>query len=313
MDKQGVGQRLHRRLTGRVAKLSIVAGIAILWIFTPWTLAALAGSAIRNGIAALTLLTRIPDAITVVGQERERTAAEREAFERFARRAMALELTESQLSRGADRRPGTTLHQGPAVIDSQVANHPSAPIEEIRDTYRETVMAVPHYEEEYDESLEEHIAQEFGTEIGIAVSQSETVTPQLRDALVSASIEARDERADLLRRLDEERQSLQDASTSLEEIHEAVRTVEESLSRRADRELADAWDRLEELEGECRTLLRERQCRIDRDESDRALWLQEYLYASQEWTYPVLSDALGGIDRIQEAKRRVVGAILHRG
>lgn len=313
MTKQYVGGHLRRRLTGRVAKLSIVAGITILWICTPWTLTALAGSAIRNGVAMLTLLTRIPDAITIVRQERQRTTTEREAFDAFARRTMALELTESHRLRGTNGRPGMTVSPEPAVVDDRPANVPSARMEEVRDIYRETVMAVPHYEEEYDESLEEHIAQEFGAEIGIAVSQSERVTPRLRDALVNASLQSRDERTDLQRRLDEERRSLQNASTSLEDIYEAVRTVEESLSCRADRELADAWHRLEELERECRTLLRQRQCRIEPEGSDRAASLQAYLYAPHGWTYPVLGDGLDSVDRVQAAKRRVVETILHRG
>jgi hypothetical protein len=288
-------------------------GIVLLWLFTPWTLTALASTAIRNGIAILAVLTRIPDAVALVHQERERTAAEYDAFEAFARRVGRLDVDGTQQSGAGDRRPATAAHPGPAVVDDHAGASRSASMEAIRDAYRETVMAVPHYEEEYDEPLEEHLAQEFGVELGVAIAQSDAVTPQLQQALATASIRSRDERAELLDRLDEERNSLREASRSLEEICEAVRTVEQSLSRRADRELAEAWGRLEELEGDCRTLLRERQCNLEPEQAGRSMGLQEYLYATSPWTYPILGDGLDGIDRIERAKHRVVETIMRRG
>lgn len=313
MNKQGEDVRGSSGHRGQIATLSMIVGIVLLWLFTPWTLTALASTAIRNGIAILAVLTRIPDAVALVHQERERTAAEHDAFEAFARRTLRLDVGDTPHSETTDGRPATALQPGAAVVDDYAASPDSASMEEIRDVYRETVMAVSHYEEEYGESLEEHLAQEFGTELGIAISQSETVTPQLQQALVTASIQSRDERAELLDRLDEERHSLQEASHSLEEICDAVRTVEQSLSQRADRELAEAWDRLEELEGDCRTLLRQRQCKLDPKGKGREMGLQEYLYATAPWTYPILGDGLAGVDRIERAKQQVVEAIMRRG
>jgi hypothetical protein len=310
MDKQGVRERLYGRLTVRVAKLSVVTSIALLWLFAPWSMAALASSAVRNGVAVLTVLTRVPDALSLVSQERNRTAAERNAFESFARRVSAIDMSESRSSRSAGRERGPTAMSAPAGIDDHTGGR-SAPMAEVEQAYRETVMTVSHYEQEYDEPLTEHLAAEFGTEIGIAVAQSDTLTPQLREALIDASIQSRDERVELLGRLDEERQHLQSASTSLEELSEAVKTVEASLAQRADCELADAWERLEDLEGDCRTLLQEQQCRIDGN--DCKISLQEYLYAPREWSYPILGDGLAGIDRVQRAKHRVVLTILRRG
>lgn len=310
IDKQGVRARLSGRLTGRAATLSMLTGITLLWLFAPWSLTALASSVVRNGIAVLAVLTRIPDAIALVGQERDRTAAERDAFDSLARRVSAIEMSESQTSRPTGNR------QEPAAISvsTKVGNYAggrSIPMAEVEEAYRETVMTVSHYEQEYDEPLIEHLAAEFGTEMGIAVSQSETLTPQLREALVTASIQARDERVELLVQLDEETQRLKETSTSLEELCEAVSTVEASLAQRADRELADAWERLEALEGDCRTLLQEQQCRIDGSNSE--LSLQKYLYGPQEWTYPALGDSLAGMDRVHRAKHRIVRTVLRRG
>jgi hypothetical protein len=96
-------------------------------------------------------------------------------------------------------------------------------------------------------------------------------------------------------------------------MQDAIATVEASLSRRSDCELADAWDRLEELESDCRTRLRQRQCQIASDGRDGAVELQEYLYATREWTYPILGDSLAGIDRVKRAKQRVVETMLRRG
>lgn len=306
IPKQGMKARLSDRLTRRVAKLSVVASITLLWLFAPWSLASLASSAIRNGIAVLAVLTRVPDAISLVHQERDRTAAERDAFESFARRVSAIEMAESRPPRATDTRQGPAALSAPTKDDRR-----SAPMAEIEQAYRETVMDVSHYEQEYDEPLPEHLANEFGTEIGIAVSRSDTLTPQLREALIDASIRSRDERVELLEQLDDESQRLQAASTSLEELCEAVNTVEASLAHRADCELADAWERLEDLEGDCRTLLRDRQCRLDGSDGDPSL--QEYLYTPREWTYPILGDGLAGVDRVRRAKRRVVATILRRG
>lgn len=310
MDKQGVRAHLSDRLTGRVAKLSMLTGIALLWLFAPWSLTALASSVVRNGIAVLAVLTRIPDAIALVSQERDRTAAERDAFDSFARQVSAIEMSESRTSQPTGSR------QEPAAISASTgvgdyAGGRSASMAEVEQAYRETVMAVSHYEQEYDEPLMEHLAAEFGTEVGIAVSQSDTLTPQLQEALIGASIQSRDERTELLKQLDGETERLKKTSTSLEELCEAVSTVEASLAQRADCELAEAWERLEALEGDCRTLLQEQQCRIDGSNSE--ISLQEYLYAPQEWTYPTLGDSLVGIDRVRRAKHRVVRTILRRG
>jgi hypothetical protein len=310
MDKQGVRARLSDRLTGRVAKLSMLTGIMLLWLIAPWSLTALASSVIRNGIAVLAVLTRIPDAIALVSQERDRTAAERDAFDSFARRVSAIEMSESRTSQSKKSREEPVAISAFTEVGDRTGGR-SASLADVEQAYRETVMAVPHYEQEYDEPLIEHLAAEFGTEIGIAVSQSDTLTPQLQEALIAASIQSRDERAELLERLDDETQRLEKTSTSLDELCEAISTVEASLAQRADCELADAWERLEVLEGDCRTLLQDQQCRIDGTNSE--ISLQEYLYAPQEWTYPTLGDSLAGIDRVRRAKRRVVRTVLRRG
>lgn len=314
MANQGRDRFLPRRLTGRVATLSMIVGVVCLWLFSPWSLTALLSSVIRNGLAVLTVLTRVPDAIALVREEHDRTAAEREAFDQFARRVASLDVddaVESRPQQSTGGHSGETAYRLPgASADSTTATSATTAIQ---DAYRETVMAVPHYEEEYDESFEEHVAQEFGADIAVALSENDVVTPQLRDALVTASLQARDERSDLIARLETERERLQTTSTSLEQMQDAIATVEASLSRRSDCELADAWDRLEELESDCRTRLRQRQCQIASDGREGGVELQEYLYATQDWTYPILGDSLAGIDRVKRAKQRVVETMLRRG
>jgi hypothetical protein len=67
--------------------------------------------------------------------------------------------------------------------------------EQIRTSYRETVMVVPHYNDEYDESLAANLNAEFGPDLATPIIENERVTPQLRNGLLTASRHAHESRA----------------------------------------------------------------------------------------------------------------------
>lgn len=302
-----------RRLSGHrssrwIATVSAVVGLVYLWLFTPFSMTSLVNTGSRNGLAIVVVLARVPQAIAVVRQEHERTAAEREAFEQFARQIADLEPAQAAVS--ASAVGGSTDDGSVAVATAKSPVPPTGDsLEDVREAYSETVMSVPHYDAEYDESLTENMAKEFGSELAHAVSSEGPVTPQLQQALITASTRSKEERATFLRRLEEEREAVLDARRSLRDVHERVEAIEESLHRRSAQELVNTWDRLDKLEQDCEAVLSDRQASLQAAETAMAsIRLQQYLYGPQKWTYPVLGDTLDSIDHVQNVKHQVVTA-----
>lgn len=313
MTYGGIRRLLSRVASSRLMVVSAFAGTLYVWLFTPLSVATVVGAATRYGLAVVACLSRLPEATATVREERTRTEAERDAFKQFAQLIAATDPTEPRLERPpvrprqADRGAVAVATGGSSAASSNDS------LQEVRDAYRETVMATAHYEEEYAESLEENVAAEFGPEIARAVTDGGTVTPQLRDRLLECGLRASKERALFLQTLEEERESVADARRTLRDVHERVEAVEESLHRRSVRELVEAWRRLEEAEETCTAVLVERQSRLHAMADRRPpLSLQAYLYAAQPWTFPVLNDGLDSGSRIRRAKGRVIDALCER-
>lgn len=309
----GVRKLLSRLASSRLMVLSAVAGTLYVWLFTPLSVATVVGAATRYGLAVVACLSRLPEAAATVREERTRTEAERDAFRQFAQLVAATDPVEPRLEwpsappRQADRGAVAVSTDGSGPVPSNDS------LQEVRDAYRETVMATAHYEEEYAESLGENMATEFGPEIARAVTDGGAVTPQLRERLLECSLQAGRERARFLQRLEEERESVADARRVLRDVHERVERVEESLHRRSVRELVESWRRLEEADETRTAVLTERQSRLHAMADRRpSLSLQAYLYADQPWTFPVLNDGLDSGNRIRRAKSRVIDTLCER-
>ena len=80
----------------------------------------------------------------------------------------------------------------------------------IQEAYRETVMAVPHYEEEYGESINENLAAELRTSLAQILSASDAVTPQLQAAILTQDQQASSQRSDLFVHTETEYETLTD-------------------------------------------------------------------------------------------------------
>ena len=87
-------------------------------------------------------------ALDVLGEELEVTTAEREAFERFQARISAIEPDRHPAPNGV----GATMATGMAVAGHE-GESTGESMGRVRTAYRETVMAVPHFEPEYGEGL----------------------------------------------------------------------------------------------------------------------------------------------------------------
>lgn len=261
-------------------------------------------------VFVLAAIQRVSAARAEVAEERSRTATEQDAFARFARQVARLDP-----SRPA---PQTTRADGMGVA-AAVSSHspPDRGLEAVREAYRATVMAMPHYEEEYDESMARHMREEFGGEVATAVSDGPGLTPELRQALMDRAREAAIERDRLMRRLDREAESLDAADDQLASITAELEAAEgSSLDELGFERLVDEWNRLGELESRVSRLLGRRQETLGsnglsgRGAGQQSLY--EYLYADLDTTFPILSDGSVLADRVKGARSRVLAALTAR-
>jgi hypothetical protein len=246
--------------------------------------------------------------------EREQLKTERAAFKKFAKRVAELNPSEDSARPRSESRPVTST--GSTAIVSQVEHGESssapeaATVKDVRDAYRETVLAVPHYEDEYDEPLVENLEAELGPTLARNLIKGDVVTPQIQAAVLNQTQQAREQRSELLKYAETEFEALFKARRRLREMHETATTIEENLYPRPVRELVQAWDRLEAVATDCEALIHDRQTDIQTGEGTISMWsAQKYFYNPFQWDHPVLSDGLDTLTRIRRAKQNVTKAI----
>jgi hypothetical protein len=257
--------------------------------------------------------TRIRRARTVLAAERERTAAERDAFEAFERRVGALSPQRPDRSGG----PGALARSLSAESDGS-----SSPLDRVREAYRETILALDHYEEEYGESMIENLTAEFGAELGCAVAGSGVFTAELKTALVAGAREAAARRATFVTVIDEERNALEAAARELRDVGEAMAELDlDSIGRTDERlsfgSLRETRECLRALGGRCEDLAESRQTSLRAPRAggqwrrDDDTSLNEYFYAGLEVTHPILADASEAAAALREAQRRIERTLTH--
>lgn len=255
----------------------------------------------------LGLTYNVRDALSIVSEECDRTTAERDAFDRFARAVAEAEPTTDST---ADVSPGASL-----VLET---NRTRSELGTVERAYRETVMGVPHYEQEYDESLAVNMASEFGDELAMAVLEGGQLTPQLQASLYAAAIEARERRERFRSLVEAERTDLQRVKRTFGEVDASLTDADESaLLTGSFDELAALHERLERERETCEQLLASRQRQRREGHAGRVRApglpdLQSYLYGPLDVQYPVLADAVALLDQVQRTQRRVRGELTRR-
>ncbi len=259
-------------------------------------------------LLVLASLTYVPTAKELCEEERGRTGAEHVAFDRFVKRTRGLPT--------ANVTAMETAGTGPLLHRETPAG--SGGLSTLKDTYRETVMDVPHFEEEYNETLEEHMVAELGPDVAHGVMGESRLTPPIKRGVVEAATDARERRRALLTVLEEEAQSLDRHNDTLASIERSVETTTAPLC--ADRtydELVAARNELHRNREQLNDVCRERQHdRRDgqlvslrlRDEID----LQEFLYSRLEVTYPVIADAMGLLNTVETTLHRIEDELIYR-
>jgi hypothetical protein len=253
-------------------------------------------------------------AIGVVERESEIVAAERTSFERFRARIADVEPRPS-----ADGAPtgasvvGATPHGG-AVGGASASMSTEAPVDaslrSVRRAYRETVMAVPHFDAEYGDGLAESLAAEFGAAVASQVTDGTQLTPVVYQTLVRGASEAVSDRKSFQASLARERESLLDIRSGLEDCERRIAAAEERLGEPpSSEELSELDARFAAVESTCSGLATERQSlvhgRSDVDLSGvTGTSLVNYLHRELEVSCPALATLADAVERIRDRRRR---------
>lgn len=238
-------------------------------------------------------------ALPLVIEEQKRTQAERDAFNTFIKDVQAMD---------TDHHHSVSHPQQMPVQSLSDTDH----LQQVRDAYANTIMAVPHYQEDYDDTLDESMTEEFGEKIAVAVSSGQQLSSPLKRHLLQAASAARERRTEFLEVLEQEEKALDSARTTLTELEDQITAaLTQPLSDLSIDELLTLYDRLCDYERQCEMLLKDRQhhrtdghatlARTGSSHTD----LQTYLYRSLPVTYPVLADGSTLLETLQTTQHRV--------
>lgn len=243
----------------------------------------------------------IDRALECIDREWAILETERDAFQALLRRVSRIQ---ADAPGSVDASAG-----GPIAVSTPAARRPSGTLPELRAAYRETVMAVPHYDSEYGESLAENLAAECGHSLAAHLVDGEILTPTVYDAFVAACKRARHERDRTLQHVERERNSIRRHRSELDEIESAVVEAGERIESVSDTRTRSRIDEtLATLEARCGDVATARQEWIhDRSVTDVdgiELGLFAYLYADIETRTPVLADVASCLRTIRHHRSR---------
>lgn len=242
----------------------------------------------------------IDGAIVRTDEEIDLVRIERDAFEAFLNHLRSIQSHGWDISEIERNHTALTTEQSSAATGLQ----------EIRQAYRDTVMGASHYDREYDDTLRESLKMEFGETLSNHVVDGQTLTPPVREYLVSATKQVRNQRDEFLDQLHRERESLSTVADELNEIE--ARAVE--FDRRIETtdtstHLSEIDATLETLEERCTSLVARRQGRIQNRSNQNISGfdsdsLLQYLYHDMETVTPALADAVSCLDIIRHKRTR---------
>ncbi|ELZ27575.1 hypothetical protein C475_06635 [Halosimplex carlsbadense 2-9-1] len=251
---------------------------------------------------------RIADAVGTVDREIEYITDERAAFDRFRARLSKVEPWRPAESDGSAMAAGLG-GGGPALAATRSEPRAGAGLRTVRTAYRETVMAVPHFEAEYDDTLRANVAAEWGADVAAQVVDGTRLTPPLYRALAAAADRAVDERSRFRRSLERERDSLtavgDDLAACQRELDEIAAELDGADSERLtrlDEGLADAESTCADLADERQRLVHGRPA-VPLSGVD-GVSLVSFLYGDRERRCPALAAVAGCLERVRDLRTR---------
>lgn len=224
----------------------------------------------------------IESAKETVQIEQRRVTDEIEAYEQFATKLTKISTT-------------SLSHLTSDTFDSTVEQSVTFETRSIQNLFEETVMSVPHYEEDYDESFMEHIAAEFTPEIALLLNETDWLTEQHTSILDSYIRTAITERKELAQALELEYESVDHIGSQVHERSQQVLEISHREFNTMDFGALEAhWHRLEQIKTICDSIAADRQETIDSPTrsvgcSNSEISLNSYLYEDLAYDYPILA------------------------
>jgi hypothetical protein len=246
----------------------------------------------------------IERAITIATREREITADEREAFERF--RSRLHDIQPIQVSPTAKGTPA----QAPLIAmedrhqSGGGAHVRSTTQQQVIDAYRETVVALDNYDEAYGNPIPKDIAFEFGQQAAHALFTESELSPFALEHLVTQAEASLEERQQHARGLNRELDSLKQCDATLGDIETGFAECPPPAEAPAE-SVPVIHEELHALEQRCEKLVTRRQELLQSRPSANFRSVDEqslnrYLYAQQlPVVCPVLHDTVTISRRIQ--------------
>lgn len=271
-----------------------------------------AAAAIGIGLAVFLTFALLREAADAIAEEREHVLRERNAFRAFADRIEGLQ-PESSAKRGT---AGDATGAAAVRVTAETSGA-NGGLNTVEAAYRQTVMAMRHYETEYGESMEENMAVELGSDVATAVVAGDQLTPGLQSALVSEGRRAAKRRQTLLTQLDGEAKRIEEARRVLKPVERRIDDIDEDLvASNGFPDGESAWNRLDAIESELETELRRQQERLDPTEhpAGEPHVFCQYLYGSDAShtdasSYPVLKTLGQLLQRVEQCRSRALEAV----
>lgn len=238
---------------------------------------------------------RIDAAAAFVDVELEVVEEEADAFQAFLARLRRLEPSTSTPSAGG----------GSLALTATVAG---VDPDDVRAAYRDTVMAMDHYQRDYGEPLLVNVGAEFGDSATELLGGNTPISPTHRGVIETAAERAVEERQRFRRLLTNERDSLRTVARRLGEIERELHECrqEQAVSVEAVGFGSGQADRLRDLAADCQALSAERQRSIHRRPVSQLSGigeqsLVEYLYGECDHRFPALVEIADVAERIEAA------------
>ena len=217
----------------------------------------------------------LPNAEHLIRNEESQVQAEIDAFKNFLDRL-------DEIPPHPYRTDGGSLHSTVQSRSHSSHTFPSS----VQEAYRETVLAVDHWEDEYGEKTAlESINNEFGPEVAAGLAGGSAMWSQpLWDQLKSASEEAIETRKQSYSLMTAERQQLK-------ELHRSLTDVGEELAAIERREFAfdECNDRLTSIQQQLDELTHDQQSYLCQRKSSNEKLFTTYVYADLDTEYPGLA------------------------
>ena len=251
--------------------------------------------------------TYIGAALDSVRQERSEIECECQAFRRFRQRIHSLESQSPQI-------------EEPFLGRQEVCSQSGGPVRDmIEPHYRETVMAVEHYDDVYDDSFEASIGDEFGVDVERLLSETTTFSPVVKRGLLDAAQQCIDRRQVFLETLENEYVTLKEARARAHEIQQKVIEIDsEQLQDLSVTQQIERYETLQSLKDNCEEWLQRRQEQVHARRSKNAPveggsnGLYPYLYSSLDVSYPILSTFTEIHDHLDVLQQRVAHSLVYR-